>query len=126
MGKKGDGPRWVNVYSVGYTRWPAKAKGKPDTIRCDFTTDDREAPYSMWLALDHPGLPHRMAMIYVRACGGSATTVDEAMEEQYDWRDPIRIRIERDKKNPEFFRITAFEFADDKETTLDDFSTDEV
>jgi len=112
-----EGAMWIEVSEVGYVRWPGK-NGKPDTIRCDFYTYKRQYPYSMWLALDHGGYAAYRAKQYVRACGGTATTVNEALQEQFEWRDPVRIQVAKDPKNKQYWRIIAFEFADNVQETL--------
>jgi len=110
-------PLWVNVLEVGYKRWGGK-NGKPDTIRCDYYTDNRQLPYSMWIAPDHGGYAAQKAIQYIRACGGRAQTVYDALMEQYNWRDPVRIKVGKDPLNRRYWRVLAFDFPDSVQSTL--------
>lgn len=106
--------QWVNVLDdVEYLRWPGK-NGKPDTLRCNFYTDGRERPYSMWLAPDHGGYAARKAKEYIVACGGRAESLEDCLSEMFFWQDPVRIKVGRDPKNRKYWRILAFDFPDKK------------
>ncbi|MFA7167676.1 MAG: DEAD/DEAH box helicase [Sphaerochaetaceae bacterium] len=98
-----------------YSRWKGK-EGKPDTIRADFHVFDtsRKYPYSMWLAFDHGGFAAKKARAYARMCGGKAETVAEALRECLDWYNPTSILVEKDPKNPKYWRVVDFDFPVDR------------
>jgi len=100
-------PVWVEVLETGYSRH--HKTGKPDSIRADFETfyNGREHTFSHWITLDHTGYAGMKAAQYVAAVGGTAKTVDHALQEMYYWTDPIRIEVRREGK---FWRILRFDF----------------
>lgn len=107
---------WYEVLEVAYNIWPGK-NGKPHTLRCDFYTSNRQQPYSMWLALNHDGYPHKKGMQYVNACGGLAETVEHAYKESFNWIDPTAIQVQRDPKDKKYWQVVGFNFPDEKPTT---------
>lgn len=107
---------WYEIDEVAYNIWPGKGN-KPHTLRCDFYTSHRQQPYSMWLALNHDGYPHKKGMQYVNACGGLAETVEHAYKESFNWIDPTAIQVQRDPKDKKYWRVVGFNFPDEKPTT---------
>ena len=109
---KDEEPVWWDVEEVDISRH--KKTGKPDSIKVEFHVIGREFPFCTWLALDHGGYAAKKAKEYIRAAGGNAISVDDALKrDMYQWTDPTRIQVKRDGK---YWRVVSFDFPD-RETT---------
>ena len=84
-----------------------KKQGGKDSVKVAFY-DSIEKEYALWLALDHGGYASEKARALVKQFGGSATTVDMALKEQFTWKKATHIRVRKEGK---FFRIDGFVFA---------------
>ena len=84
-----------------------KKQGGKDSVKVAFY-DSIEKEYALWLALDHGGYASEKARALVKQFGGSATSVDMALKEQFTWKKATHIRVRKEGK---FFRIDGFVFA---------------
>ena len=89
-----------------------KKEGKPDSVRVIFC-DNVGREHSMWLALDHGGYAAEKARAIVKQFGGSAKTVNEALQEYYYWRKVTHIKIVPKGK---FDTIVGFVFEKNQST----------
>lgn len=110
-------PKWAIVDGINYSRHIGR-DGKKDTLRCDFMTDLQYKPISVWLCVEHTGYAKKRADMYIRAVGGKANTIEEALKECLRWADPARIKVQKDGK---FWKVLSFDIPEDvKVTTFQD------
>ena len=102
-------PIWAVVDGVNYSRHKGR-DGKKDTLRCDFMTDIQYNPISLWLCVEHTGYAKKKADMYIKAVGGVANTIDDALKECIRWADPTRIKVQKDGK---FWKILSFDIPED-------------
>jgi len=102
-------PKWAIVDGINYSRHKGR-DGKLDTLRCDFMTDIQYKPISVWLCVEHTGYAKKRADMYIRAVGGSANTIEEALKECLRWADPARIKVQKDGK---FWKVLSFDIPED-------------
>jgi DNA repair protein RadD len=111
-------PRWVPVMNAMYHRYNSSNKVpgspiKPDTLLIEFFVATISSPIKMWLAFDSNGLPKDRAIYYATRSGGTARTVNEALEECDTWTIPTAIYIARNRNNPRYWVVQRWRWGDD-------------
>jgi len=90
-----------------------KKSGKPDSVKVAFY-DSMEREYPMWLALnsDSPYAVEKSRAI-VKQFGGSASDVEGALKEYFNWKQVDKIQVRMEGRFP---RILGFVFKKDQST----------
>jgi DNA repair protein RadD len=118
-----DTPRWVPVINAVYHRYNSSLKipgsqHKADTLLVEFFVSTISSPIKMWLAFDSLGFPRDRAHTYAENAGGTAKTVNEALEECDSWKIPTAIYISRNKNNTRYWIVRKWRWDDEGLSTL--------
>jgi len=100
-------PRWLSVQLAVYTRH--KKEGKPDSMKVTYYTGSmiHGERLSEWVCFEHGGYAAMKAGDWAAARGVSLPppTVADALE--YDWPQPVAVKVEKDGK---WDRITDYQW----------------